>query len=79
MDYVSLGNTGLYVSRLCMGAMTFAETGQKGVGWLATEGQEFADEMVGKALDAGINFFDTANMYARGASERELLVVEITE
>lgn len=72
MDYVSLGNTGLYVSRLCMGAMTFAETGQKGVGWLATEGQEFADQMVGKALDAGINFFDTANMYARGASERVL-------
>lgn len=72
MDYVSLGNTGLYVSRLCMGAMTFAESGQKGVGWLATEGQEFADQMVGKALDAGINFFDTANMYARGASERVL-------
>lgn len=72
MDYLPLGKTGLYVSRLCMGAMTFAETGQKGVGWIATEGQEFADQMVGKALDAGINFFDTANMYARGASERIL-------
>lgn len=72
MDYVALGNTGLYVSRLCLGAMTFAETGQKNVGWIATEGQEFANTMVGKALDAGINFFDTANMYAKGASERML-------
>lgn len=72
MDYLPLGNTGLYVSRFCMGAMTFAETGQKNVGWIATEGQEFADKMVGMALDAGINFFDTANMYAKGASERIL-------
>lgn len=72
MDYLPLGNTGLYVSRLCMGAMTFAETGQKGVDWIATTGQDFADQMVGMALDAGINFFDTANMYSKGASERIL-------
>lgn len=72
MDYLPLGNTGLYVSRFCMGAMTFAETGQKNVDWIATKGQEFADQMVGMALDAGINFFDTANMYAKGASERML-------
>lgn len=72
MDYLPLGNTGLYVSRLCFGAMTFAEAGQKEMAWIGTEGQDFADQMVGKALDAGINFFDTANMYASGASERML-------
>lgn len=72
MDYVPLGNTGLYVSRLCFGAMTFAEPGQKEMSWIGTEGQDFADQMVGMALDAGINFFDTANMYASGASERML-------
>jgi len=72
MDYVPLGNTGLYVSRLCMGAMTFAETGQKDISWIANQGQDFADRMVGTAMDAGINFFDTANMYAKGASERVL-------
>lgn len=72
MEYVPLGNTGLYVSRLCFGAMTFAEPGQKEMAWIGTEGQDFADRMVGKALDAGITFFDTANMYASGASERML-------
>lgn len=72
MDYLPLGKTGLYVSRLCFGAMTFAETGQKEMAWIGTEGQDFADLMVNKSLDAGINFFDTANMYAKGASERLL-------
>lgn len=72
MEYRPLGNTGLYVSRLCFGAMTFAEEGQKGVDWIATQGQENADRMVATSLDAGINFFDTANMYAKGASERML-------
>ena len=72
MDYLPLGNTGLYVSRLCFGAMTFVEEGQKGLGWLGNEGQDNADRMVATALDAGINFFDTANMYAKGASERML-------
>ncbi len=72
MDYLPLGNTGLYVSRLCFGAMTFAEPEQKYMAWLGNEGQESADQMVGTALDAGINFFDTANIYANGASERML-------
>lgn len=72
MDYLPLGTTGLYVSRLCFGAMTFAQEGQKEMAWIGTEGQDFADQMVGLALDAGINFFDTANMYASGASETML-------
>lgn len=72
MDYLPLGNTGLYVSRLCFGAMTFAEPDQKHMAWLGNEGQASADHMVGTALDAGINFFDTANIYANGASERML-------
>lgn len=72
MDYLPLGNTGLYVSRLCFGAMTFAEPDQKHMAWLGNEGQETADRMVGTALDAGINFFDTANIYANGTSETML-------
>ena len=72
MDYLPLGNTGLYVSRLCFGAMTFVEEGQKGMDWIGNEGQDNADRMVATAIDAGINFFDTANMYASGASERML-------
>lgn len=72
MDYLPLGNTGLYVSRLCFGAMTFGEPDQKYMAWLGNEGQESADQMVQTALDAGINFFDTANVYANGQSERML-------
>ena len=72
MDYLPLGNTGLYVSRLCFGAMTFAEPEQKYMAWLGNEGQESADQMIGTALEAGINFFDTANIYANGASEQML-------
>lgn len=72
MDYLPLGNTGLYVSRLCFGAMTFAEPDQKYMEWLGNEGQDAADLMVNTALDAGVNFFDTANMYAAGTSERML-------
>lgn len=72
MDYLPLGNTGLYVSRLCFGAMTFAEPDQKMMAWLGNEGQESANTMVAMALDAGINFFDTANIYAYGESEHML-------
>ena len=72
MDYLPLGNTGLYVSRLCFGAMTFGETHQKEQAWLGNEGQESADRMVATSLDAGINFFDTSNAYGLGNSERML-------
>ncbi|MFP2904293.1 aldo/keto reductase [Pyxidicoccus sp. 3LFB2] len=70
MNYRQLGRTGLYVSELCFGAMTFGGEGFWKV--VGTQGQAEADKLVGRSLDAGINFFDTANVYSNGASE-ELL------
>ena len=72
MKYLPLGNTGLYVSRFCFGAMTFGEQEQTDYAWLGNEGQEAANRMVATCLDAGINFFDTANAYGLGTSERML-------
>ena len=72
MDYLPLGNTGLYVSRFCFGAMTFGEKDQKQSAWIGNEGQEAANRMVATCLDAGINFFDTSNAYGYGTSERML-------
>ncbi|WP_165234760.1 aldo/keto reductase [Aquisphaera insulae] len=71
MKYQTLGNTGLLVSRLCLGTMTFGGgTGvYKAIGAL---GQDEADELVKVSLDAGINFFDTADVYSEGASEQTL-------
>ena len=70
MEYKELGNTGLFVSSLCLGTMTF---GGKDL-WqvIGTSAQEEANEIVEKSLDAGINFFDTANVYSFGESERIL-------
>ncbi|QIE27771.1 1-deoxyxylulose-5-phosphate synthase YajO (plasmid) [Caballeronia sp. SBC1] len=61
------GNTGLFVSELCLGTMTFGEGGM----WTNIGGlqQADADTLVGRALDAGINFIDTADIYADGTSE----------
>ena len=68
MQYVNFGNTGLIVSRFAFGAMTFGQGTL--VGELKTSiDQKTADQMVGMALDAGINFFDTADMYTSGQSE----------
>ncbi|MXY15481.1 MAG: aldo/keto reductase [Acidobacteria bacterium] len=73
MQYLPLGNTGLYVSRLCLGAMTFAEQDAPRGEVIGATGQELADQMVRVALDAGVNFFDTANVYGGdGTSERML-------
>jgi aryl-alcohol dehydrogenase-like predicted oxidoreductase len=71
MQFQQLGNTGVFVSRLCFGAMTF---GGKGTIFEAIGGleQKDADALVGASLDGGINFFDTANVYARGESETQL-------
>ncbi|MGE6763706.1 aldo/keto reductase [Corallococcus interemptor] len=70
MHYRPLGRTGLFVSELCFGAMTFGGEGYwKNIG---QQGQSEADALVGRCLDAGINFFDTANVYSYGQSE-ELL------
>jgi aryl-alcohol dehydrogenase-like predicted oxidoreductase len=71
MDYQTLGNTGLLVSRLCLGTMTFG--GAKGV-WktIGAVDQAGADELVKAAIESGINFFDTADVYSEGESERTL-------
>ncbi len=68
MDYVNLGQTGLKVSRLCLGCMTYGTKDWRE--WVLEE--EDAKPFIRQALDAGINFFDTADMYSTGASEEIL-------
>lgn len=70
MLYSKLGRTGLVVSRLCLGTMTFGS----GAGNVAIARTREADAaaIVGRALDAGVNFFDTADVYAGGESEEML-------
>lgn len=70
MLYSKLGRTGLIVSRLSLGTMTF--TSGQGNQSIAKAGQADADAMVGRAIDGGINFFDTADVYAGGESEQIL-------
>ena len=71
MRYRRLGHSGLFVSELCLGTMTFG--GNEGIwGQIGQLQQDEADSLVRTALDAGINFFDTANVYAQGDSERIL-------
>jgi aryl-alcohol dehydrogenase-like predicted oxidoreductase len=68
MQYSNFGNTGLIVSRMAFGAMTFGQGTL--IGELKNDiDQNMADQMVGMCLDAGINFFDTADMYTTGQSE----------
>ena len=66
MKYVRFGNSGLQVSRLCLGCMTFGEA-QGDHDWTLTE--ETSRPLIRQALEAGINFFDTANVYSGGSSE----------
>lgn len=68
MQYTTLGKTGLVVSRLAFGAMTFG-TGQLVPGVTNSIDQTVADQMVGRVLDAGVNLFDTADAYTNGESE----------
>jgi aryl-alcohol dehydrogenase-like predicted oxidoreductase len=72
MRYNQLGRTGLYVSELCLGTMTFGGAGTGLWEKIGTLEQEPVDALVKRALDAGINFIDTADVYANGHSE-ELL------
>jgi aryl-alcohol dehydrogenase-like predicted oxidoreductase len=67
MKYNLLGNTGLKVSELCLGTMTFGGKGYFKV--IGTLGQDAVDGLVRKSIDAGINFIDTANVYSEGLSE----------
>ncbi len=66
MQYTRLGNTGLEVSRVTVGCMSWGDGGQDRP-W--TRDEDFAEEIIKTALDAGINFFDTANVYSSGTSE----------
>lgn len=70
MEYVKLGNTGLDVSRLCLGSMSFGVAERWVHQWVLDE--ERSRPIIKKALDHGINFFDTANVYSMGTSEEIL-------
>lgn len=67
MQYVKLGNTGLDVSRICLGCMSFGEVERWTHPWILNE--ELSRPIMKRALELGINFFDTANIYSTGASE----------
>ncbi|MEX3692757.1 aldo/keto reductase [Paraburkholderia sp. BR14263] len=67
MDYVRFGSTGLQVSRLCLGCMTYGVAERGAHPW--TLGEDASRPLIRQALDAGINFFDTANTYSDGTSE----------
>ena len=71
MQYSRLGDTGLIVSRFAFGAMTFG-TGKGPFAAVSKVGPELADQIIGKTLDAGINFFNTADGYTGGQSEEIL-------
>jgi len=67
MKYAKLGNTGLDVSRICLGCMSFGASDQGTHPWSLDEAS--SRPFIRRALDAGINFFDTANVYSMGTSE----------
>ena len=71
MEYKTLGNTGLLVSRLCLGTMTFGR-GQGIYKAIGAVDQKGANALVKAAIDGGINFFDTADVYSAGESEETL-------
>jgi aryl-alcohol dehydrogenase-like predicted oxidoreductase len=70
MEYVRLGKTGLKVSRLCFGCMTYGTPEKGSHTWALNEEQ--SRPFIKKALELGIDFFDTANVYSGGASEEVL-------
>ncbi|WP_276282423.1 aldo/keto reductase [Halorussus caseinilyticus] len=68
MEYTTLGDTGTEVSRICLGCMSFGSSDWRP--WVLDP--EEGEEILERAIDLGINFFDTANMYSNGESERVL-------
>lgn len=66
MEYVQFGNTGMQVSRICLGMMTYGTSEWRD--WILNE--DASRPFVKRAIEAGINFFDTADMYSRGISEK---------
>src|ERR1700728_2812583 len=71
MKFATLGNTGLLVSKLCFGTMTFGD-GRGVFKAIGAVGQAAADELVKTSIESGINFFDTADVYTEGESEKIL-------
>ncbi|MFC0406663.1 aldo/keto reductase [Roseomonas elaeocarpi] len=67
MEFRKLGRTGLEVSRICLGCMSYGDASRGGHPWALPEDQ--SRPFIRKALDLGINFFDTANVYSAGSSE----------
>jgi len=70
MKYRQLGRTGLYVSEICLGAMTFASEATGMWGAIGAVDQQGVDDMIGRALASGVNFIDTADVYSAGQSEQ---------
>ncbi len=70
MEYTNLGRTGLRVSRICLGCMTYGEPGRGTHEWTLPE--QDSETFIASALEQGINFFDTANVYSAGSSEEIL-------
>ena len=70
MKYTKLGRTGLDVSRICLGCMSYGDASRGGHQWVLDE--EESRPFVRRALEAGVNFFDTANVYSAGSSEEFL-------
>jgi 1-deoxyxylulose-5-phosphate synthase len=70
MEYTNLGNTGLEVSRICLGCMSYGASDQGNHAW--SLGEDESRPFIRRALEAGINFFDTANRYSLGSSEEIL-------
>jgi aryl-alcohol dehydrogenase-like predicted oxidoreductase len=67
MEYTKLGNTGMDVSRICLGCMGFGDAERWTHKWVLNEAD--SRPVIRKALELGINFFDTANVYSIGKSE----------
>lgn len=70
MEFLSLGNSGIEVSKLCVGCMSFGDPTSKMHDWTLLESD--SELLIKHALDLGINFFDTANVYSAGTSEEYL-------
>lgn len=70
MKYTVLGDSGINISRLCVGCMSFGDPASKMHAW--TLNPEESEALIARALDLGINFFDTANIYSAGTSEEYL-------
>jgi 1-deoxyxylulose-5-phosphate synthase len=66
MEYIRLGKTGLKVSRICLGCMTYGTPTER---WPWALNEEQSRPFIQKALELGINFFDTADVYSNGKSE----------